>query len=466
MQAPYSPSPTHAQQPVRVRLSCDLCSAAKVKCDKRRPACERCSSNQLHCTYSVSRRHGCKRRIACNPAVTTPEAANIPQSSRGDGGSPASTTRSQGRDIIGLPTYDSNELSESCTTNESINFHNGNDLPNPFQYLAENDFTTNVDMDGLKGSAFAFDNPLPTPYEPSPNAYLPQSQQEPGQAAWTPTTTPSTTSVHTEDLRNSEYNVALPITSKAIADALNRSIDSHKNPNLATSNETTQEVHDCEAYALTLLRSLHHSPLYFPDKDNQISSSHQACAVSERYLTNNNTNPEVLHSLDTILDANKCALSGVMKLLDCSCAQRPHLASLYIAIITKMLSLYEIAATTDISSRDCTNSAPPSGAHKLCGPRLARTTAIQVGVFDLDEEDRATLQRGILLRQIRNMERPIEKFASLSAGDANNHDISVRQWHGVAVSMIKKELQRVYQNCLSEILIHDCAPKSTRPRGQ
>ena len=70
MQAQYFPNPIVAQKPVRVRLSCDYCSAAKVKCDKRRPACERCSSNQIHCTYSISRRHGSMRKVAREPALT------------------------------------------------------------------------------------------------------------------------------------------------------------------------------------------------------------------------------------------------------------------------------------------------------------------------------------------------------------------------------------------------------------
>ena len=343
-------------------------------------------------------------------------------------------------------------MSGSRTANEGITFHNGNDFPDPFQYLADDDFTISLDVDGSKFSAFAFGNSPRTPYHPSQNAYLTPTQQELEQASWI--ATPSTTSVHGEDLRISGYNVALPAASKASGGALNQLTDSHENPNQATGNEKPREVHDCEAYALTLLRSLHHWPLYSPDKHDQVTSSTQACAVSETSLANIDTNPEVLPSLDKILYANRCALSGVVKLLDCACAQRPHLAILYMSIITKMLSLYEIAATTDISSPDCPSSASPASAtHNLSGPHLVRSTIIQVGVFDLDEEDQATLQRGILLRQLRKMENVIEKLASLSNGDANDHDISVRQWHSVAVSMIKKELQRIYQNCKETLLI-------------
>lgn len=455
MQAPYPPSPAPAQQPVRVRLSCDSCSAAKVKCDKRRPACERCSSNQLHCTYSVSRRHGCKRKITCEPAVTAHGAVNKPQQcSWGGGGSSASGTKRRYRDTVGFSAYENNEVSGSSTANEGITFHNGNDLSDPFQNLADDDFTMSVDVDGSEFSAFAFGNSLPTPDDRSQNGDPPPSHQEPGQAPWTPFVTPSTTSIHGEDLRISGCNVGLPAASEATDGASNRPTDSRKYPNQATGNEEPKEVHDCEAYALALLRSLHHWPLYSPEKHNQITSSNQACTVSEIHLAHSEVNPEVLHSLDTILYANKCALSGVLKLLDCSCAQRPHLATLCMSIITKMLSLYEIAATTDISSPDSPSSVSPASAtHNLSGPRLARTTIIQVGVFDLDEEDEAILQSGILLRKLRNMERAIGKFASLGGVDANDHDISVRQWHSVTISMIKKELQRIYQNCKERLLV-------------
>ena len=459
MQALYYPSPTPAQQPVRVRLACDSCSAAKVKCDKRRPACERCSSNQLHCTYSVSRRHGSKRRVVPEPALTVHASATIPQqSSSGGDGSSALTTKRQSRDTVGISRDDNSEVSGSSTGNEGINFHNGNDLPDQFQYLADDDFTMNLDLDESKFSAFPFGNSLPTPYATSQSSYCPPSQQDPGQAPWTPFPTPSTTSIDDEDLRISVYNLASPAASNGNSvngnsGASSRPTDSHKNPNQATGNEKLKEVHDCEAYALSLLRSLHHWPLYSPDKQSQITSSNQPCAISETYLANNNTSPEVLHSLDTILYANKCALSGVVKLLDCPCAQRPHLATLCMSIITKMLSLYEIAATTGISTPGSPSLSPTSPTHNFPGPRLARSTVIQVGVFDLDEEDQATLQRGILLRQLRKMERAIEKFASFGGGDANNHDISVRQWHSMAVSMMKKELQSIYHNCKERLLI-------------
>ena len=453
MQALYFSSPTPPQQPVRVRSSCDSCSAAKVRCDKTRPSCERCSSNQLQCIYSVSRRHGSKRRVAYEPAITTNVA---PPRSSADGGGPSeSAAKRQGHDTVNYATSNNRESGESSTVNEGLNFNNRNDLPDLFQYPGDDDFTMSLDVDSSKFSSFAFSNYLPTSYDPSQHSNLPHHQQEPEPASWTPFTSPSTASIHGEDFRMVGDDLALPTASKAINGRLTRPTDCFNTPNQTSGNEKSNEVHDCEAHALNLLRSLHHWPLYPSDEPSQITTSKQTRAVLDAQSPNSNASPEAFHSLDTILHANKSALSGVLQLLDCSCAQRPHLATLYISIITKMLSLYERAATTDISSPESRNPASSASATQgLPGPRLARTTLVQLGVFDLDEDDQASLLRGILLRQLRKMEGAIEKFASLGYGDPDKYDVSVRQWLNVAVSMIKKELQRIYQNCEERLLVN------------
>ncbi|KAL8677815.1 MAG: hypothetical protein Q9186_005795 [Xanthomendoza sp. 1 TL-2023] len=456
MQAPYFPGPTPVQQPVRVRLACDSCSAAKVKCDKERPACERCSSNQLQCVYSISRRHGCKRRAAGDPAAAANGLSIVPQKSpRGSGGgSSASRGRRLDCDTVDFSAYDNNHGNGSSTVNEDLNFHIDNDLPDPFQYLGDDDFSMNVDVDGSGSSSFAFAHSLPSPFETCHDRNSSTKQQMPGQAPCTPFTTPSTSSINGEDMTISGLNVTVSAASKALAAGYHRPRDSYSSSSQFASSEEPRETHNCEAYGLSLLRSLHHWPLYSHEKHSQVMPSDQSGTHADSYQTNGNANPEVLPSLDTILHANKCALSGVVKLLGCSCARRPHLATLYISIITKMLSLYELAATADIASSESPSSATPaSSTQTSSGPRLARTTIMQVGVFNLDEDDQETLQRGILLRQLRNMERAIERFASLGGGDTNDHDLSLRQWHSAAVSMIKKELQRIYQSCKERLLI-------------
>ncbi len=463
MQAPSLPASTPVQQPVRVRLACDSCSAAKVKCDRQRPSCERCSSNQLQCVYGISRRHGCKRRAAANPAAAEHGPTTVPQSSfRGSGGSvhSASSRRRLDCDTVDFSAYDSNHVDGSSIVNEAVyDFHNDSDLPDLFQHLTDDNFAMNVDVDGSESSTFAFAHSLPTPTDTCQENDFTTNQQKPGQGPYTPFTPLSSSS---QDIKIPGFNLGLPAASKALT-AHHQPTDSYRSSERFPGSDESQKTHNCEAYALSLLRSLHSWSLHTYDETHT-----QTGTLADSYQTknnNNNTNPhQELPSLDTILHANKCALSGVMKLLNCPCAQRPYPLTLYMSIITKMLSLYELAATADISSSSSSVAASGTTTPSSSGPhhRLARTTVMQVGVFDLDEDDQATLQRGILLRQLRKMERAIETFAALGGGGGggdgangggNEPDLSVRQWHSVAVSMMKKELSRIYQNCKERLLI-------------
>lgn len=43
-----------APRPLKLRSSCDACGAAKLKCDRGRPACGRCVSLDVQCVYGVS----------------------------------------------------------------------------------------------------------------------------------------------------------------------------------------------------------------------------------------------------------------------------------------------------------------------------------------------------------------------------------------------------------------------------
>ncbi|KAF3395302.1 hypothetical protein DPV78_009098 [Talaromyces pinophilus] len=61
----------------RFRTACDPCSAAKVRCDKKHPACGRCMQMNLICSYSESRKHGrqswrLRKRLAHERTATVP----------------------------------------------------------------------------------------------------------------------------------------------------------------------------------------------------------------------------------------------------------------------------------------------------------------------------------------------------------------------------------------------------------
>ncbi|PGH02022.1 hypothetical protein AJ80_08916 [Polytolypa hystricis UAMH7299] len=85
-------SPAPSQSPTKslgigtrkLRLSCDNCFAAKVKCSKNRPTCDRCSNTGVVCHYSVSRRagkpKGSSQRTKCRSSESSTSSSSGPGS--------------------------------------------------------------------------------------------------------------------------------------------------------------------------------------------------------------------------------------------------------------------------------------------------------------------------------------------------------------------------------------------------
>lgn len=57
------------QAPRRLRSTCDRCTVLKVRCDKKKPRCERCESVQQHCVYGPYRWKG--RSTPTQAAITS-----------------------------------------------------------------------------------------------------------------------------------------------------------------------------------------------------------------------------------------------------------------------------------------------------------------------------------------------------------------------------------------------------------
>jgi hypothetical protein len=77
---------------MKLKDSCDLCSAAKVRCTKEKPACKRCSKFGYRCFYSPARRVGRPYRpCTTQSVVTTPPESMISQKQDDDTSVPASS---------------------------------------------------------------------------------------------------------------------------------------------------------------------------------------------------------------------------------------------------------------------------------------------------------------------------------------------------------------------------------------
>lgn len=72
-QSPAGRSPTtSSHRPVpKLRDSCQACSASKVKCNRKKPTCERCEKRGLTCEYLVTRRAGRTKQRHNEPRMSS-----------------------------------------------------------------------------------------------------------------------------------------------------------------------------------------------------------------------------------------------------------------------------------------------------------------------------------------------------------------------------------------------------------
>lgn len=227
---------------------------------------------------------------------------------------------------------------------------------------------------------------------------------------------------------------------------------------LTTTTLSTQscleKLHDCEQRASATLQTLEYSagsPLN-SHIDEYSESFIEASTLSSSLCSGTSTS--IGTTLDKVLHCNKAALGNLSQLLDCSCAHQPHLALLYASIVSKILLRYRIAAHIQSPSPPGVFSKPLTSSCAQSSPNLSKVgqplrpggvfpTSIQIGVFNMDEEDQLTLQRGLLLREARKVEKVIEKMASMDAGHNLDDDCSestVASWYALSSNKLRIEL--------------------------
>lgn len=240
-------------------------------------------------------------------------------------------------------------------------------------------------------------------------------------------------------------------------------------PNSETSTPTTSPegnmeaaqstTHDCEAKAFTTLHSLHYCTMLHTERPG---------ASKPSYLTTFSQQSSRMPPLDKVLYCNRRAMCKLKELLDCPCAQQPHLALIYMAIVSKALLWYQLAVSPQHQPQSSTvaglhQSSPPSQQEQRpCGSRMSGSadatadrgvgsTVIKIGVFDLEDEDQKVLMRSVLLREVRKVETLIEKMKQLGCGgggdgDLMRHDYAddeqqeVPNWYAVAGAKMEVEL--------------------------
>ncbi|OHE95048.1 hypothetical protein CORC01_09705 [Colletotrichum orchidophilum] len=388
------PPQAHRTGPVRLRLACDACSTTKVKCDKARPACQRCVASGLYCVYSVSRRNGSK-----------PWYKRVQQ------------RQSQIDRQLSIYSHDAVPTDALLAAPRSLSSG-----PNPMGSLS-------ICPDAAAGAWDDLDFAL--------------SSQEPFVGGG-------------DDHDHERGHIDSPWMSPLEGDSPGAIL-------FAGMPEQQLPEHDCENRASNLLRSLHYDPSLF---------AHVKQASAADVPPVDGDGPVTIPSVDKIILANRAALATLPDLFDCPCSRYPHMALLDVAILSKVLFWYRVAICAlntpsqsggadeaavleqqqQPGSVTSGSSASQSGSFDggrdvgKGGVPSMRPVSIQLGELQLDAEDQAVLQSGILLRELQKMKGLIHKFRELdvcwAAEDTESSgDASASQWCRLAMPKICQELE-------------------------
>ncbi|RGP76472.1 fusarubin cluster-transcription factor [Fusarium sporotrichioides] len=349
----HIPSSARSAKPVRLRLACDACTTAKVRCSRTHP-CERCEDNgqERECYYSESRRHGKRAR---HRKIT--EARTQRSSSSSNTATSPSVHDAVGNGFEDISISDSawDYRASACSVLTGFETLDG----------WKSHIDVPIDFDGL--------NSIP----------------------WVDPWTSLGFELDTSPSESSGIMTPDPLLSIKPA-----------NPPIATKMYAFSQSHGCEETALRLLRSLH--------------CNDQTTEFCKQAHGNQSSHP--VPSIDTVLSVNKAALANIIPLLKCACSREPHITMLHGAILSKVLFWYSVAVT------DCYHT---EGI-------VIRPIKIQLGMLDLDDEDQATLQGTVLLRELRKAEAVIETFES-----SYNTKGKTAGWNVSAVRNMTEELRDI-----------------------
>ncbi|KAL6717310.1 hypothetical protein ACLMJK_005225 [Lecanora helva] len=444
-------STTQSQQP-KLRLSCDACAAAKVKCSKERPRCERCVLNDTSCVYGPSMKHGKperKRRLQEHQAANGIPIQQRPSATaRWEHGFESNIQKSL-TDIMqptgnafgnafGTPTM------QNATSNDA-NALSPNSLPNaPFTTFDNGLMLDSLSSSRTNSPMIGSQNDSPS----NPNTSNDIFAQFDQSAAWL-------SSLDFSHLMNQDISTgsrSQPSNSPSVLDQSKGGLLSH--------STSQNERHDCESVANTTLANLQLKSKAPPGESNVQSCSPHT--LSPSVLSNNCS---TVQAYEDLFRVNQEATSNVSQMLSCSCASDPHMAVLYASIIIKVLYWYQVAAgiksfdscdhgspkPTDTPAWSASGSLPNFEKPWAAGHSKSSSCShdetfvarepFRIGTYTPDEEDQEPMRRMLLMSNLRKVGRLIESLARIG----EKADQGTSNLHSMLGAWLKSELSRTIQ---------------------
>lgn len=258
--------------------------------------------------------------------------------------------------------------------------------------------------------------------------------------------TPATTSLCSTSGATSSSTRA---TSEENANILPQDQQPQERPHILAQQQPHPQVHDCEAKAFSTLHSLHYCTMMHSERPAaQVEGLPRFSQISMR-----------MPSLDKVLVFNRVAVCELKELLECPCAEQPHLSLLYMTIILKTLFWYRLAvnpqydnmapeeATSGSSGGQCKrqqNGSSVGVLTNLTGHNVKAKT-IQIGVFDLEEEDEKLLMRSVLVREVKKVESVVvlmkEMTSRQAQEDYGDDEGNMQSWYAIGGAKLEREVR-------------------------
>lgn len=422
MAMPMPPPPPH-----KLRASCDECGAAKLKCDRARPACGRCAAQGFECVYGVSRKTAKSRRSRTGRPGDPPPPGGGSSASASSGSTSASMAGSGAEPGALINSFSHSSM--PCNTAQSLPLTNP-PASAPQVVPGDNRLGMQFDPTGLDD---VLDTSLLSGEATSGwgdgNAFAPAL----GSTTWDP------------------WNFA----------------DASGN-GTSPGPASTSSGHDCFPEGLEILSKL--SKQAFVDA-HASPSSRTISTSSSRQST-----PQPQMPVDHILKSGREATQKLQSLLACSCAGAPQLSLLYSGIILRILLWYHQAVrctqTTQTASTapehgslGRTASGPdltsPMSSNNSHGPLVRSASGGQavppdmaVGSFNVDDyRVQAAVHVQLLYGEIRRIGHIIDQFASRENEEApcphedetlrQNLDVWLKRKHSILAAVARSKLREL-----------------------
>ena len=430
-----SPQPQQKSTPGKerrkLRQSCDACAAAKVRCSKNRPRCERCTEGEFTCVYGPSMKHG---KSALKRKHPQPQP-----------------------------------VSERPPPNAKPSEH---DLQRSFSDLMQSIFSTaNLSLPHVR----PFNDEIPMTSTTLPSAPTTSNSPSFDDLLWTDeisygdigSTAPSTSNCSTNVQLDSFGDTLSLISSANFPQFLNSEpLDLASSPSstspvapntnrqfpLQTNFLDSSGTHNCYVIANSTLAILNVLPRPLNNSNSSETTISSGCASTQ-----------AAQSLDDVLSCTRDAMGNMQHLLKCSCARDPHMAMLHASIIMRILFWHQLVAGIRTSSylplptpdgggtgaymdpfASSSSTGTPAGwsssGRGSCSSSTPTTfiapEPVRLGNYIPDQEDQEHMQRLFLLINLQKVKQLIDAFAQVAElVDAGPNDL-----HTTLASWLNSEL--------------------------